>query len=78
VLIQREVSATNAEIMAGVIGLIVVTGIELVRTALVNLPALVIYTASLVLLYRWHAKIAALVVMLGARGLGWLFSVVLR
>ena len=68
----------NLGVTAGVIGLIAVTGLDLVQAALVNLPALVIFAASLVLLYRWHAKIAALVVVLGAGGLGLLFSVVLN
>jgi len=68
----------NLGVTAGVMGLIAVTGLELVRAALVNLPALGIFAASLVLLYRWHAKIAALVVVLGAGGLGLLFSWVLK
>jgi chromate transporter len=68
----------NTGVTAGVISLIAVTGVDLVRSALVNLPALMIFVASLVLLYRWHAKIAALVVVLGASVLGLLFSVVLR
>ncbi len=68
----------NLGVTAGVIGLIAVTSVDLVRAALVNLPALLIFAASLVLLYRWHAKIAALVVVLGAGGLGLLFSVVLK
>ena len=55
------------------IGLIAVTGVDLVRSALVNLPALMIFVASLVLLYRWHAKIAALVVVLGAGSWGCFF-----
>jgi chromate transporter len=68
----------NVGVTAGVIGLIAVTGLELVQAALVNLPALGIFAASLVLLYRWHAKIAALVVVLGAGGLGLLFALVLK
>ena len=68
----------NLGVTAGVIGLIAVTGLDLVQAALVNLPALIIFAASLVLLYRWHAKIAALVVVLGAGGLGLLFSLVLK
>jgi chromate transporter len=68
----------NVGVTAGVIGLIAITGLDLVRAALVNLPALGIFTASLVLLYRWHAKIAALVVVLGAGGLGLLFSLILK
>jgi chromate transporter len=67
----------NTGVTAGVIGLIAVSGIDLVRAALTNLPALGIFAASLVLLYRWHAKIAALVVVLGAGGLGVLFSLIL-
>jgi chromate transporter len=68
----------NLGVTAGVMGLIAVTGLDLVRAALVNLPALGIFAASLALLYRWHAKIAALVVVLGAGGLGLLFSWVLK
>ena len=64
----------NLGVTAGVIGLIAVTGFDLVQAALVNLPALGIFAASLVLLYRWHAKIAARVVVLGASVLGLLFS----
>ena len=82
-LLQRLISNPmihnfNTGVTAGVIGLIAVTGLELVQAALVNLPALGIFAASLVLLYRWHAKIAALVVVLGAGGLGLLFSLVLK
>jgi chromate transporter len=68
----------NLGVTAGVMGLIAVSGLDLVRAALVNLPALGIFAASLALLYRWHAKIAALVVVLGAGGLGLLFSWVLN
>ncbi len=64
----------NTGVTAGVIGLIAVTGLDLVRAALVNLPALIIFVASLALLYRWHAKIAALVVVLGASVLGLFFQ----
>jgi chromate transporter len=68
----------NIGVTAGVIGLIAVSGIDLVRAALTNLPALGIFAASLILLYRWHAKIAVLVVVLGAGGLGALFSLILK
>jgi chromate transporter len=66
----------NLGVTAGVMGLIAISGIDLVRAALVNLPALGIFAASLVLLYLWHAKIAALIAVLGAGGLGLLFSLV--
>jgi chromate transporter len=68
----------NLGVTAGVMGLIAVSGVDLVRAALVNLPALGIFAASLALLYRWHAKIAALVVVLGSGGLGLLYSLMLK
>jgi chromate transporter len=68
----------NTGVTAGVIGLIAVSGLELVRAALTNMPALGIFAASLALLYRWHAKIATLVVVLGAGGLGLIFSLILK
>jgi chromate transporter len=68
----------NMGVTAGVMGLIAVSGIDLVRAALVNLPAMGIFAASLLVLYRWHAKIAALVVVLGAGALGLLFTLILK
>ncbi len=68
----------NVGVTAGVIGLITVTGLDLAQAALINLPALIIFAASLILLYRWHAKIAAFVVVLGAGGLGLVFSRMLK
>ena len=53
-------------VTAGVVGLIAATTITLFPEAVSNLPALIIFALSLLVLYRWHAKAAAAVVILGA------------
>lgn len=57
-------------VTAGVVGLIGATALELFRTGVGNLPALGIFAAALVALYRWKARIAAAVVVLAAGATG--------
>ena len=64
-------------VTAGVVGLISATAIELMLVALDGLPAWIIFLLAVVLLYRWHAKAAVAVVVVGAGVLGLLFSYLL-
>ncbi len=61
-------------VTAGVVGLIAATTLTLFPEAVTSLPALFIFGVALLLLYRWHAKVAAAGVILGSGVLGWLFS----
>lgn len=60
-----------AGVTAGEVGLIAVTAVVLARHAVVDVPALAIAAVALLVLYRWHAKLAVLVVVLGAALAGW-------
>lgn len=57
-------------ITAGVVGLIAVTALRFLRTAVTDLPTLSIFGLALLVLYRWKAKSAVAVVMVGAGALG--------
>lgn len=64
-------------VTAGVVGLIAVTSAGILwssRPMTIShlILALVLFAASLLLLYRWKAKLATLVVVLGSAGLGFL------
>lgn len=61
-------------VTAGVVGLISATAIELLLVALDSLPAWIIFLLAVILLYRWHAKAAVAIVVVGAGVLGLLFS----
>lgn len=53
-------------VTAGVVGLIAVTAIGLLRSAIVDLSALVIFGVGLLILYRWKSKMNVPIVVLGA------------
>jgi chromate transporter len=53
-------------VTAGVVGLISATALGLARVALVRPEMWLIFAASLLILYRWKAKEAVLIVILGA------------
>ena len=57
-------------VTAGVVGLIAVTTLGLLRTAISDVAGLGIFAAALLVLSRWKAKAAVAVVMLGAGLLG--------
>ncbi len=57
-------------VTAGVVGLISATALFLFRDAITTLPAFGIFLLALVVLYRWKAKAAVAVVVLGAGLLG--------
>ena len=57
-------------VTAGVVGLIAATAVELLGAALPDLPAVLIFTLSLVVLYIWKSKAAVAVVVLMAGVLG--------
>lgn len=61
-------------VTAGVVGLIAATTVGLFRTAITDLPALAIFLAALFVLFRWKAKFAVAVVILGAGLFGLLFA----
>ena len=57
-------------VTAGVVGLISATALFLFRDAITTVPAFGIFLLALVVLYRWKAKAAVAVVVLGAGLLG--------
>jgi chromate transporter len=57
-------------ITAGVVGLIAAITIVLLRAAIVDIPALIIFWVGLFILFRWKSKINVPVVVLGAAVLG--------
>lgn len=61
-------------VTAGVVGLIAATTLILLRAAITDLPALLIFAVGLLVLFRWKAKASIPVVVLGAALAGWLFS----
>jgi chromate transporter len=63
-------------VTAGVVGLIAATTIVLLRAAITDLPALLIFAVGLVVLFRWKSKASIPVVVVGAALAGWLFSLV--
>jgi len=54
------------------VGLIGATALALLNETIVGLPAWVIFTLALLTLFRWKAKWAVAVVVLGAGVAGWL------
>lgn len=63
-------------VTAGVIGLIAVTAVRLLVTAITGVPTLAVFAVALVVLLWWKSKAAVAVVMIGAGVVGWLLSVV--
>jgi chromate transporter len=61
-------------VTAGVVGLIAATTLVLLRDAITDLPALVIFGAGLLVLYRWKSKLNVPVVVLAAALAGLLIS----
>lgn len=61
-------------VTAGVVGLIAVTAVRLARVAIIDGWTLAIFAIALTVLYRWHAKLAILVVVAGAGIAGWLVA----
>jgi chromate transporter len=77
--IERLVENTTTHafldgVTAAVIGLVAVTALGLLREAIPDLPASLIFALALFTLYRWKAKAAVVGVMLGAGVLGLLFK----
>ena len=61
-------------VTAGVVGLIAATTLVLLRDAITDLPALVIFGAGLLVLYRWKSKLNVPVVVLAAALAGLLIA----
>jgi chromate transporter len=59
-------------VTAGVVGLIGATALVLLSETVGDLPSWVIFVLALLLLFRWKAKWAVAVVVLGAGALGWI------
>ena len=59
-------------VTAGVVGLIGATALAILNQTVVGLTAWVIFTLALLTLFRWKAKWAVVVVVIGAGALGWL------
>jgi chromate transporter len=57
-------------VTAGVVGLIAATTLDLGRAAITGLSPFLIFAIALIVLYRWKAKVAVAVVMLGAGAAG--------
>jgi chromate transporter len=63
-------------VTAGVVGLIAVTTIDLARTAIHGLPALLICLAALPLIYLWKSKLVVpLIILLAGLAGWWIFGV---
>lgn len=78
-LMERLIASTALHrfldgITAGVVGLIAATTIVLLRSALVDLPAVLIFLVGLFILFRWKSKMSVPVVVLGAALAGLLVS----
>lgn len=67
---DRRLHAFLDGVTAGVVGLIAATAVELLGAALPDLPAVLIFVLSLVILYQWKTKAAVAIVVLGAGLLG--------
>ncbi|MBZ0285744.1 MAG: chromate efflux transporter [Anaerolineae bacterium] len=61
-------------VTAGVVGLIAATTLGLLRVAITDWPALVIFTIGLVILFRWKSKLNVPIVVIGAAAAGLLVS----
>jgi chromate transporter len=70
---NRAAHAFLDGVTAGVVGLISATALTLLNETVRDLPSWVIFALGLLLLFRWKAKWAVAVVVLGAGVLGWLF-----
>ncbi len=57
-------------VTAAVVGLIAATALQLLQTAVPDLPAAVIFTVALLILFRWKMKAVVALVVLGAGLLG--------
>jgi chromate transporter len=57
-------------VTAGVVGLIAATAVQLLLAALPDIPALIIFTLALIMVYTWKAKAAVAGIILGAGLLG--------
>jgi chromate transporter len=73
---DRRLHAFLDGVTAGVVGLIAATAVELLGAALPDLPAVLIFVLSLVVLYKWKAKAAVAIVVLAAGLLGLLLKTV--
>ena len=64
-------------VTAAVVGLIAATAVQLLFAALPDIPALIIFTLALIMVYKWKAKAAVAGIILGAGLLGLLVKMLL-
>lgn len=69
---NRAAHAFLDGITAGVVGLIVVTAINLFRDAVIDIPTAIIFVLALAATYRLKAKTAVAAILLAAGVLGWI------
>ena len=79
--VERLITNTAAHafldgVTAGVVGLILVTAVQLARGTLTDVTAVVVFGAALLAAYRWRSKGAVVGIMAGAALLGWLLDLV--
>lgn len=67
---NQELHAFLDGVTAAVVGLIAATAVQLLIVAIPDLPALVIFLLSLLVVYKWKAKAAVAGIVLGAGLLG--------
>jgi chromate transporter len=73
---NRQIHSFLDGVTAALVGLISATALDLLRTALPDLPALGIFGIALGVLYRWKARAGVAGVMLGAGLLGFVISMI--
>lgn len=73
---NNQIHAFLDGVTAAVVGLITATGVQLLRVALPDIPAVLIFILSLIVLYKWKAKAAVAGIVLGAGLVGLLVRIV--
>ena len=74
---NKQIHAFLDGVTAAVVGLIAATTVQLLLVALPDIPAVLIFILSLIVLYKWKAKAAVAGIVLGAGLLGLLVKTLL-
>lgn len=67
---QKPLHAFLDGVTAGVVGLITATALGLFRTAVTDILRFLIFAVALLLLFKWHNRLAVLWIVLGAGAIG--------